>query len=152
MAAQTRTLETVWRELRPHLEWAQGFSLVLLFARHPQPITLLRQRLDDSLQLRTLRLCVLAPQSLAEVGQLAEAILNAHPGPASGPLWVELWRYAHEPDWRQARALLLHRINERRFLLERDVRRPLVLVLPPEDRGGLYARAPDLWAIRSSRA
>lgn len=141
MATERRTAEEVWRELRPHLEWAAGFSLIFLYAGHPRPLAALRERLSDSLQLRTLRLQVLSPKSPEELKDLAQAIVAARPGPGAGPLWVELWAYGSDPEWRSARTRLLHHLNERRFLLERDVRRPVVLVLPQEDRGRIYTEA-----------
>ena len=93
METSSPALEAVWRDLRPHLEWAQGFALVFLFAGHPQPVQFLRQRLEESLQLRTLRLTKLEePSSPAELPRLVEQILATRPDPGRGPLWVELWR------------------------------------------------------------
>lgn len=145
-------IEDTWRQLRLHLEWAQGFSLILLFARHPQPVAVLRQRVEDSLRLRTRRLLAIVPRSPEEAALLAETILALPPGPAAGPVWGEVWQHAAEAPWQQARQQLLHRLNERRFLLERDLRRPLVLVLPESERGRVYLDAPDLWVIRSFTA
>ncbi len=144
------SLETVWRELRPHLEWADGFNLVLLFADQPAPVETLRDRLDVSLHWRTLRLRVLDPESPTALVGLADKILTPRAG--FGPLWVELWRQAEDPAWRQARTTLLHRLNERRGRLESVVRQPLVLVLPIAERSSIYALAPDLWAVRSFTA
>ncbi len=142
------TLEAVWRDLRPHIEWAQGFALAFLFAGHPDPVRFLRQRLEESLQLRTLLLTVIAPPASEEVPRAVEQILAARPDPGRGPLWVEMWRGGAEQGWPQARRRALHRLNERRFLLERDVALPIVLVLAPEERGRIYIEAPDLWAVR----
>ena len=145
-------IEDLWSQLRLHIEWAKGFSLILLFAQHPQPVKLLRERLADSLRLRTQRLRVWQPSSTDEVGTLAEQIFKASGNLAAGPLWVELWRHAAEGSWQQARTQLLLRLNERRFLLERDLRKPLLLLLPQEEHGTVYVYAPDLWAIRSFSA
>ncbi|MGH7064784.1 MAG: hypothetical protein ACREET_11975, partial [Stellaceae bacterium] len=145
-------LEGIWRDLRPHLEWAEGFALVLLFAGHPQPVQFLRRRLEESLQLRTLRLTVLAPANPTDVPGVVEQILAARPGPGRGPLWVELWRSATEEGWPQARRQALHRLNERRTLLERDVGLPIVLILPQSERARVYVEAPDLWAVRAFTA
>ena len=150
MELSTPSLESIWLELRPHLEWANGFNLVFLFADHPGPVGLLRQRYDDSLHLRTLRLRVLAPASLGQLAGLTDEMLTPRSG--FGPLWVELWRQGDDPAWGQARALLLHQLNERRSVLERAVRQPVVLVLPLAERGGVYVSAPDLWAVRSFTA
>ena len=121
MDTSSSKLEEIWQGLRPHLEWAEGFALVFLFAGHPQPLRFLRQRLEESLQLRTLRLTVLAPSAPAELPRLVEQILATRPDPGRGPLWVELWRGAAEEGWPTARRQALHRLNERRTLLERDV-------------------------------
>ena len=133
----------------------KGFALILLFAAgHPRPIALLRERLAESLRLRTLRLTPLVPETSAAASHVAEAILRDRDGPGQGPLWVELWRNSTDAEWRRARGdqVLLRQLNERRFLLERDVKRPLILVLPKADRGRVYVEAPDLWAIRSFSA
>ena len=142
-------LERIWQNLRPHLEWAQGFALAFLFAGHPQPVQFLRQRLEESLQLRTLRLTVLEePSSPAELLRVVEQILAIRADPGRGPLWVELWRGTDEEGWPAARRQALHRLNERRTLLERDVGLPIVLILPQAERGRVYIDAPDLWAVR----
>ncbi len=148
MEPASPALEAIWRDLRPHLEWAQGFALVFLFAGHPQPVEFLRDRLAESLQPRTLRLTVIAPPTPGEVAAAVEEILAARPDPGHGPLWVELWRGSESEGWPRARRQALQRLNERRFLLERDVARPMILVLPREERGRVYIEAPDLWAVR----
>ena len=150
MITDNPALERIWRELRPHLGWANGFNLVFLFADHPAAVDILRSRFDDSLHLRTLRLRVLMAESPDALGGITEAILTARPG--SGPLWVELWRQGEDPDWRRARAALMQRLNERRSILEKKVCLPLVMVLPTAERGGIYSLAPDLWAVRSFTA
>jgi tetratricopeptide (TPR) repeat protein len=152
MEPASPALEAIWRDLRPHLEWAQGFALVFLFAGHPQPVAFLRDRLAESLQPRTLRLTVIAPRTADEVPAAVEQILAARPDPGHGPLWVELWRGAESEGWPRARRQALQRLNERRFLLEYDVARPMILILPREVRGRVYVEAPDLWAVRSFTA
>ena len=145
-------IEAVWRDLRHHLDWADGFALTLLFTRHPGPVATLRERVADGLKLHTQTLRILAPTSPEEARGLATEILAAKLPPDRGPLWVELWRNPSDPDWQSARKWLLHRLNERRFLLERDLGAPLVLILPAETRGQFYVDAPDLWTIRSFSA
>jgi hypothetical protein len=141
-------LEQIWRDLRPHIEWAPGFALVFLFASHPGPVRFLRRRLEESLQLRPLRLGVLEPSAPAEMPRLVEQIIAARPDPGRGPLWVELWRGTAEEGWAVARRQALQRLNERRALLERDVGLPMVLILPQSERGRVYIDAPDLLAVR----
>ncbi len=141
--------EEVWRDLRHHLEWADGFALILLFARHPAPVAALRERVADGMKLRTQKLRILVPTSPEEVRGLASEILAVKRAPDGGSVWVELWRNPSDLDWQKARRRLLHSMNERRYLLERDLRAPLILVLPAETRGQFYIDAPDLWTIRS---
>jgi len=145
-------LDDVWQQLRLHLEWAQGFSLILLFASHPQPVAVLRRRLADSLGLRTRRLQEFVPASPDDLAALAETLLALRPGAAAGPIWAEVWRHASQASWQRARQEFLHRLNERRFVLERDLGWPMVLVLPNDERNRVYIDAPDLWAIRSLTA
>lgn len=148
MEPSSPALEQIWRDLRPHLEWAQGFALIFLFASHPGPVRFLRGRLRESLQIRTLRLTVLEPLAPEGFPGLVEQILAARPDPGRGPLWVELWRGTDQEGWATARRQALHRLNERRALLERDVGLPMVLILPQAERNRVYVVAPDLWAVR----
>jgi tetratricopeptide (TPR) repeat protein len=150
--AADEAIETVWRDLQHHLDWADGFALILLFTRHPGPVATLRERVADGLKLRTQKLRILAPASPEEIRALATEILATKRAPDRGSLWVELWRNPSDPDWQSARRWLLHRLNERRFLLERDLGASLILILPAEARGQFYVEAPDLWTIRSFTA
>ncbi len=106
----------------------------------------------ESLQPRTLRLTVIAARTPKEVPTAVEQILAARPDPGHGPLWVELRRGSDSEGWPRARRQALQRLNERRFLLERDVARPMILILPREEQRRVYVEAPDLWAVRSLTA
>ena len=150
-------LDTIWRKLRPHLELTEGFALAVLFARHPAPVNALRTRLQEMLSMNTLPLRQFVldkpeQHDVTLVGILTSRPLNGkHP-----PLWLEMWRDVGSEDERaeQRRAVwqVLSRLNERRFLLERDVSCPLVLVLPAELRMDIPSMAPDLWSVRSITA
>ena len=66
-----------------------------------------------------------------------------------GAVWLELH---HEPGDRtmgDSRLRFLGRLNERRYLLERDLEHPLVLVLPVDSRVQARMIAPDLWHVRA---
>ncbi|MCP5310606.1 MAG: tetratricopeptide repeat protein [Zoogloeaceae bacterium] len=138
-------LDDLWQKLRPHLEWAEGFSLVLLFGHNPKAADALRVRLEGICSLRTQRLQ--KPDPRLDTGDLLKSILKARPRPGSGPLWVDLTPVAQRDE--KGVGDLLMRLNERRFLLESEVRLPLVLILPGEFRARFHALAPDLWAVRS---
>ncbi len=90
MAIDSTALSQIWQDLRPHLEWASGFSLVFLFADQPAAVTALRELYGDSLHLRALRLRELKPSNSTELASLAEEMLKTRVG--YGPLWVELWQ------------------------------------------------------------
>jgi hypothetical protein len=76
------------------------------------------------------------------------------------PSWLDLRRGpAAPPDdqtqaaeraaaWPEARLALLTRLNEQRESLRRTLTRPLILILPREEKADLRALCPDLWAIR----
>ena len=144
------TLEAIWAELRLHVQWAEGFAPIFLFAGHPYPVDTVFIRLEDALRLSSIRPLRLAPASPDEAMGLVDAILAQRPvgDNARPPIWVELWRHGTDPDWREKRHELLIRLNERRYRLEQEVRRPLILVLPDQDKAVLPGIAPDLWAVR----
>jgi hypothetical protein len=103
-----------------------GFSLVFLFADQPAAVSALRQLYGDSLHLRALRLRELKPSNSAQLAGLAEEMLKTRVG--YGPLWVELWQGGEEADWDRQRISFLHRLNENRSALERNVRQPVVII------------------------
>ena len=147
VAIDSPALSQIWQDLRPHLEWASGFSLVFLFADQPATVAALRQLYGDSLHLRALRLRELKPSNSAQLAGLAEEMLKTRIG--YGPLWVELWQGGEEADWDRQRIRFLHRLNENRSALERNIRQPVVIVLPVAERLAVSVHAPDLWAVRS---
>lgn len=146
--------EECWQELRRHLEWAEGFSLIILFVDNTRLIDLFRERLADIYRTRVSCLQCIAPNSATE---LAEQILNLirEPDPLfqhmASPLWLELYRYTGK-DWQRARDNLIARLNEHRELLRHRLRRPVVLVLPRDYQARFRDIAPDLWSIRTYAA
>ena len=154
MSISANQLERIWQELRLHGEWAEGFSLILLFAGNPQAVDELRQRLADSMQLQTRRLHILRPGTPEALKMIPEKLLTAGAS-GSGPHWLECWHDPADPTseaWEAARAECLRTLNEKRFLLERDFRQVLILVLPFSARTAFSKEAPDLWVIRSYTA
>ena len=146
--------DEIWSELRRHLEWSAGFSLVFLFGRR-RALAHVRSRLIEALRFRSLFLQVVAP---ADANTAPEDVLNAVLRPPPGvddsgaPVWIELERSPDDPAWNQARSRVLALLNERRYLLERDVRRPMILALPVDYRRAALEIAPDLWHVRSFSA
>ncbi|KIG15678.1 hypothetical protein DB30_05426 [Enhygromyxa salina] len=138
-------LDELWATLEPHIDWPEGLTLILLFASNAAVVDELRQRAHAvcSRSGRTLR--VFAPASREAVEALPGELLEA-PAPEVGALWVELWD-GH--GWDTAITGVLARLNQFRTVLEREVGRPTVLILPASFRLRVYMVAPDLWTIRS---
>lgn len=140
------------QQLLRHLEWQpEGFSLLFVFA-DALPAQWLADWLNAALRPASLTLqqptCAQpladAPDAvvdalMAELGALAQA---------PGAVWLPLHHHPQHADWDAARQRLLARLNERRFLLERDLPRPLLLVLPANFRPITREIAPDIWHIR----
>lgn len=141
----------VWALIRPHVEWADGFSLVLLYSESPVLAEAVRRRADEGARMRTRRLEVLAPAGVDELDRQAFELLRPR-GLGSGGVWIDLARHVALPGWTDAVGRLLVQLNRRRAVLERDVRVPVVLVLPASMRASLTTIAPDLWVIRSVTA
>lgn len=126
------------QQLLRHLEWQpEGFSLLFVFAD-----ALPAQWLADWLNaaLRPAGLTLQQPtcaQPLADAPDAVVDALMAELGAlaqAPGAVWLPLHHHPQHADWDAARQRLLARLNERRFLLERDLPRPLLLVLPANFR------------------
>ena len=140
------------QQLLRHLEWQpEGFSLLFVFAD-----ALPAQWLADWLNaaLRPAGLTLQQPtcaQPLADAPDAVVDALMAELGAlaqAPGAVWLPLHHHPQHADWDAARQRLLARLNERRFLLERDLPRPLLLVLPANFRPITREIAPDIWHIR----
>ena len=145
--------ERVAVNLLRHLEWqADGFSLVFLFA-DVGPSLQMADWLDERLALqdRPLRRAdadaafVSAPDAAVDALISRLAAISAQPGAC----WFAVQRHPSDESWNRARRLFLARLNERRFLLERDLARPLVLVLPADFRAEARNIAPDIWHVRA---
>ena len=141
--------DTAVRLLR-HLEWQDGFSLVFLFADEGGAERLrlwLNQRLDFAgrplQRVEPAEFPGEAPDFVTRLLRLGQDL------PPELPVWVEAYTHPGDAGWDAARRLFLARINERRFLLERDFLRPLILLLPRSFRAKAAAIAPDIWHIRA---
>jgi tetratricopeptide (TPR) repeat protein len=148
---QRADLDELWATLEPHIAWPRGLAMVLLFAGHPQPVDALRERAQTLLRRDGRELRMHVARDTDDLSNLVDELL-APPNDELGALWIELWRGSGRPGWDAAVSEILRRLNEHRVVLERDVGRPTVLVLPPSLRSHVYVLAPDLWAIRSYTA
>lgn len=151
MADYESALDAIWRDLRQHLEWADGFLLILLYTRHPAPARELLHRAESLLQARGLVPLLLRPRDAAQAHAIVQTVIAARPEPGGErpAIWLDLWERSSDADWQAQRYETLARLNERRFLLEQKVGRPLVLILPEADRGNMHILAPDLWTVRA---
>jgi hypothetical protein len=150
------TTERIGIKLLRHLEWQpDGFSIIFLFA-DVGPSLQMADWLDQRLRSQAL------PLYRQEVGddfaRDPEATVDAFIGQFAatsaqpGALWFGLQRHPNDAQWNLARRKYLARLNERRFLLERDLKRPLVLVLPSNFRPDTRDIAPDVWHVRALSA
>lgn len=140
------------QQLLRHLEWQpEGFSLLFVFAD-----ALPAQWLADWLNaaLRPAGLPLQQPTCAQQLADAPDAVVDALMAElgalaqAPGAVWLPLHHRPQHVDWDAARQRLLARLNERRFLLERDLPRPLLLVLPANFRPITREIAPDIWHIR----
>ena len=144
--------ERIAVNLLRHLEWqAEGFSLIFLFADVGPSFQLaawLDERLSGDgrpLQQYEVKDDFVREPEIAVDRFVAEfAAMSARPG----GIWYGMQRHPGDARWNRARTLFLARLNERRFLLERDLKRPLVLVLPAHFRPEARTIAPDIWHRR----
>ena len=133
-----------------HLEWQEGFSIVFLFVDEVQAERL-RFWLNRRLDFAGRPLHRLTPDELpGDPAGFTERFL-ALPAELPGrvPVWVETFRHPADAHWNDSRRVFLARLNERRFLLERDFARALVVLLPRSFRQEARHIAPDIWHVRA---
>ncbi|HEY5870828.1 MAG TPA: tetratricopeptide repeat protein, partial [Candidatus Tectomicrobia bacterium] len=142
--------EETWLSLRYHVEWAEGFALIVLFSSNPALYGLLRERLANIYRTRVSHLQQVTPQSAATLSKEIMALIRAPSElyvDAAAPLWLDL-AAGKDTAWEQARDNLVARLNEHRDLLRQRWRCPVLLLLPAGYRQHLRELAPDLWSIR----
>ena len=142
--------EAHWQSLRYHVEWAEGFALIVLFSSNPALYGLLRERLVNIYRTRVSHLQEVAPRSADTLVEEVMALIRT-PSPlhdaAVAPLWLDVTTNG-DAAWERARANLVARLNEHRELLRHRLPRPVILLLPAGYRQRLRTFAPDLWSIR----
>ena len=145
--------ERVAANLLRHLEWqAEGFSLVFLFA-DVGPSLQMADWLDQRLKLqgRPLRRHESNDDFTSDPEAAVDALIAQIPVICAQPggYWFGLQRHPGDTRWNEARRRYLARLNERRFLLERDFKRPLIPVLPSDFISDARSIAPDIWHVRA---
>jgi hypothetical protein len=142
--------ESAWHEFRCHVEWAESFALIFLFASARGPIDIFRDRLDNILRSRVSRLWHIPPSSSEEYVDTVMGVLRQPSEELllfQAPLWIDISSQGNA--WEKVRFALLQRLNEHRELFRRQIPRPVVLVLPGSWREQVRNLAPDLWSIRA---
>ncbi len=138
-----------WRLLGRSLELAEGhFAYYLVFSNWPEQNLAGKALLNGALQARGLSLQVVVPDAPEKLVETAIAALFRDDLPPATPLWLECWRNASDPAWNLARRRLMARLNEGRGRLEKEVLRPLILLLPRDGVLRAAEDAPDMWSIR----
>jgi len=141
--------EEQWQELSRHVEWAERFSLIVLFVEDALLAENFKQRLQSQLQGRVSKLHVLRPLNpetlTQDVFNELQHTLIPH---AVVPCWLELHNH-RSPEWQKALDNFFARFNERRDLIRRDFPRPFIVLLPLAYKSRLREIAPDLWSVRS---
>ncbi len=155
--------EDEWLRFRQHLELSDQFALIFVFSDRPAVAACFRERLASIHRARVTGLELPQPQTpRALLGDLLPRLLRPanYQQAIDAPIWLDLSRVpAAPPDdqtpaaeraaaWREARLAFLMRLNEQRESLRRTLTRPLILILPREEKADLRALCPDLWAIR----
>ncbi len=137
-----------WHLLGRSLELGEGFSYYLVFTNWPEQNQEGKALLNEALQARGLSLQVVAPDDPEKLVETTVAALFRDDLPPATPLWLECWRNGSDPAWNLARRRLMARLNEGRGRLEKEVLRPLILLLPRDGVLRAAEDAPDMWSIR----
>ncbi|MGZ5077741.1 MAG: tetratricopeptide repeat protein, partial [Methylobacter sp.] len=141
--------EEQWQDVSRHIEWAERFSLIVLFVEDALLAESFKQRLQQQLQGRVSGLHVLRPANSETLTQDVFAELQRTLIPhAVVPCWLELHDH-RAPEWQPALDNFFARFNERRDPIRREFPRPFIILLPLAYKSRLREIAPDLWSIRS---
>lgn len=143
-------LERVASPLLRHLEWQEsGFSLSFLFADFGTSQRLAHW-VNERLRLlgRSLHRYEVEQSDADRPEDMVDRLVEMA-SPRVQPLWFGFQKFAADHAWNEARCRFLARLNERRFLLEKQFARPLVLVLPVGFREQARTLAPDIWHVRT---
>ncbi len=143
--APTPEVEAVWRTLRQHVEWAEGFWLAWIFTDSPPAARELQTRLADLLAHRGKRLQSLPVHGAESVDEILEALLTGDP--TDDGAWIAIDRQddASKAAWDR----LMMRLNERRERLRRHRDGGVIFVAPVAFKPRSRDAAPDMWSMRA---
>jgi tetratricopeptide (TPR) repeat protein len=141
-----------WRLLARHLELTDGFSFVVVLAPDDVAIAYLRSRLPEIVGSARGAVCRVAFDPTANVGSLAESLLELRTAKSTRLIWVDTDPVdperipARDEAWRNA----LARLNRYRNSLQARFHCTLVLAGSFSLQPILREAAPDLWSVRSA--
>ncbi|MCW5203194.1 tetratricopeptide repeat protein [Desulfobulbus sp. US4] len=142
--------EQAWLRLKQHLEWCEHFALGFIFTRHSLVLDVFRERLAAIYRARVtgLQMPILTtPEDLLRVMLPALLLPEVREQALNAPCWLDLTGESSE-EWQRARLDFLIRLNEQREKLRNARNRPLILILPEQERTMVREMSPDLWTIR----
>ena len=136
--------------LKQHVEWCEHFALGFVFTGNEYAVRIFRERLAEIYRARITHLEVSTPRRPEELTkELLPKLLDppSYQRVLKSPFWIDLSNRIG-PVWQKARIAFLIRLNEQREQLRHALDRPLIFVLPTEERMLISKLVPDLWAIR----
>jgi hypothetical protein len=149
---QAADFATEWQKLMAHFDWAEGFSLVVLFVPDAEGAAVRRRALERYLASKGKSLVPVTFNDPEELKLLANRLFDLDAPADAGAVWVEAVIYETderfdqwEAAWREGAA----RLNQYRNPLRRKFRIPLVFVAAPWTQPVLRNMAPDLWSVRA---
>ncbi|HEB63417.1 MAG TPA: hypothetical protein ENJ07_02945 [Gammaproteobacteria bacterium] len=143
----TPEVEQRWLELRQHLDWSEGFSLVFYFSDNLATMEKLRQRVEKYYLGRSTKLKIINYERRDD--WMERTLKSLLPRKSiNEPIWLELNRDDSELAQNSYSQLML-RLNERRDQLRRDLNQTLFIILPFHYLAVCRESVPDLWGVRA---
>lgn len=141
------SVSQIFEVILPHLEWSDnGFSLHYVFVDAAPLAHALEDRVAAHMPVRIIR-----PENshLATERAILE-ILQARRDAQTSLIWLDLHEGGGVAERQRERCFLSSRLNERRFLLETQVRMPMIVLWPISERSDVWLISPDLWTVRTT--
>ncbi len=140
-----------WARVLRHFDLGEGFAFLVLLVPGVEIAELCIRDLESVLRDEGLEVLRFAPETPAELRELAPELVNLEPSPNVGAVWLEAVAPRQVPgaeDWIHAWIELTARLNERRDVLRRHLKVPLLFIGAPWLKEVLREQAPDLWSVR----